>query len=378
MQYLWLCALAIGCGSGSSSPIGPDARPRLDANPDAVRGHDAAPPVHMVAYVGGNGATIDRYDIATNGGLTPAGSTSSFAPRPSFLALTATALYAVSEANSRVGAYALDPVTGALTLINDASSGGTGPAYLGVDRSGAYVLVANYGDGSVASLAIRPDGGVAAPRTLAAGAHAHMIVTDPSNRYAFAPCLGADYVAQYAFDATTGRLTPNAAPVLTTAAGAGPRHLAFAPDGHHAYLINETNSTISALGLDGSTGRLSELQTVSTRAAGATGGNTGAEVWVHPSGGFAYAANRGDNTIAVFAIAGDGKLTAVGQAPTLGTTPRDFTLDPTGTWLYVANQDSNTLVAFAIDRQTGMPVPIAAPVTATLPTFIGVTGLARD
>jgi len=372
MHYLRLCALGIVCSCNSSTIATLDA---MHPTPDAVI-TDAMPAVHMVAYVGGNAASIDRYDIATNGGLTPAASTSSLA-RPSFLAITATALYAVSEATSRVAAYDLDPATGALALIDDASSGGSGPAYIGVDRSGAYALVANYGDGSVASLAIRPDRGVAPPHTLAVGAHAHMIVTDPSNRYAFVPCLGADYVAQLAFDAATGTLTPNAEPHLTTATGAGPRHLAFAPDGRHAYLINETNSTLSALGYDGATGRLSELQTVSTRAAGATGANTGAEVWVHPGGGFVYASNRGDNTIAVFAIAGDGRLSPIGQAPTLGNTPRDFTLDPTGSRLYVANQDSNTIVAFAIDRQTGMPTPIAAPVSAASPTFIGVTTLAR-
>jgi len=376
MQYLRLCALGIVCSCGSSPIIVRDAA-GADGNPDAVIAVDAARPVHMVAYVGGNGASIGRYDIATNGGLTPAASTAAFAPKPSFLAITAGALYAVSEANSRIAAYALDPMTGALTLINDAAAGGSGPAYIGVDRSGAYVLVANYGDGSVATLAIRADRGVAAPQSRAVGAHAHMIVTDPSNRYAFVPCLGADYVAQFAFDAATGTLTPNAEPYLTTATGAGPRHLAFAPDGRHAYLINESNSTLSALGFDGATGRLSELQTVSTRASGATGDNTGAEVWVHPGGAFVYASNRGDNTIAVFAIAGDGKLTAIGQAPTLGKTPRDFTLDPTGSRLYVANQDSNNLVPFAIDRRTGMPTPIAAPVSAPLPTFIGFTALAR-
>ena len=369
MQPLSWFALAVLC-SCSSSPIAPDG----NAAADASSGVDAAPPARLLVYVGGYGPDIGRYEIADDGHLEAAGTTPAFAPGPSFLAITPTTVYAVSESNSRVGAYAIDPASGALSLINDASAGGSGPAHISVDRSGGHVLVANYGDGSVATLAIRGDGGVAAPHTYAVGKNAHMIITDPSNHYAFVPCLGSGYVAQLVFDAATGELVPNAVPHLDTAAGAGPRHLAFAPDGNHAYLINETSSTLSALAFDAATGRLTALQTLSTRAAGATGNNTGAEVWVHPSGGFAYASNRGDNTIGVFAVAGDGTLSLAGHAPTLGRTPRDFTIDPTGARLYVANQDSNNVVPFAIDRQTGMPTPIAAPVTVMSPAFVGIAG----
>jgi 6-phosphogluconolactonase len=366
-----LVPLVAICGCGSSPEAAIDAAPGSDAAPDA------GTPARLVAYVSGYAPDIRRYDIGDDGSLAAIGSTEAFTASPSFLAITPTAVYAVSEFTSRVGAYRLDPASGTLTLVNDAPTGGSGPAHVTLDRSGAYVLVANFGDGSVASLAIRPDLGVAAPRALAVGINAHMIITDPSNRYAFVPCRNSDYVAQLVFDATTGALTLNDVPHLDTAAGAGPRHLAFAPDGHHVYLINEHDSTISALTFDPSTGRLSEHQTLSTRATGATGANTGAEVWVHPSGKFVYASNRGDNTIAVFAVAGDGRLTPVGQVSTLGKTPRDFTLDPTGRWLYVTNQDSDSVVPFAIDPQSGMPRPIAAPVTATSPTFVGIVALPR-
>ncbi len=361
----------------------PDATQDPATMQDAATSHDAATPLNdaqpqrLIAYVSGYAPTIQRYDVASDGALTALGTTTAAAADPSFLAISATALYAVSESASRIGAYAIDPASGALTPINDAAAGGSGPAYLGLDRSGAYALVANYGDGSVATLAIRSDGGVSAPTTLAVGQNAHMIITDPSNRYAFVPCLGSDYVAQLLFNPATGQLTPNAVPHLATAAGAGPRHLAFAPDGQHVYLINELNSTLSALALDATTGRLSVLQTVSTRAATATGTNTGAEIHVHPSGHFVYASNRGDNTIATFARGSDSRLTLVGHVATTGQTPRDFSLDPTGARLYVANQDSNTVMTFAIDLQTGLPSPLGTAVTATAPTFIGFATLVR-
>ena len=58
------------------------------------------------------------------------------------------------------------------------------------------MLVANYGDGTVSVLPIAADGSLeAAVQTVNAGANAHEVVI--YRNYAFVPCLGADYVAQY-------------------------------------------------------------------------------------------------------------------------------------------------------------------------------------
>ncbi|HEY0195693.1 MAG TPA: lactonase family protein, partial [Kofleriaceae bacterium] len=255
-------------------------------------------------------------------------------------------------------------------------SGGNGPAHIAVDGSGTLVLVANYGGGSVATFPIRADGGLdAARQTLSPGTNAHMILTDAGNRHAFVPCKGSDYIAQYNLDPATGMLTANAVPRAATLAGAGPRHLAFAPGGAHAYLVNENDSTLTVFAYDATTGQLSAQQTVSTRAAGATGSNTGAEIAVHPSGTWVYASNRGDNTIATFRIDQTGKVALVGQTPTGGATPRQFAIDPTGGWLFVANQDSNTVVRFAIDVAAGTLTRTGTPLTASQPSFIGFAAL---
>jgi 6-phosphogluconolactonase len=364
------CAALLIAACGGSKPAMPQ-----DAHLPAS---DAPSPAHVVAYISGYGPSIAWFDFApATGTLTPVASIAAAQPQPSFLAITSTHLYAVSESASRVGAYAIDPATGALTFINDVASGGDGPAHVSVDRAGKYALVANYGGGTVAVLPIRADGGLdAARQTLAPGTNAHMIVADAGNAHVFVPCKGSDYVAQYTFDAATGTLAPNAVPELATDAGAGPRHLAFAPDGAHAYLIAENASTLTALAYDTATGRLTPLHTVSTRATGATGTNTGAEVWVHPSGKFVYGSNRGDDNIAVFAIdPATGRVTPTGHTPTGGHTPRDFALDPTGAWLVAANQDSNSVVTFAIDPTTGALAPTGAPLAMTMPSFVGFLAL---
>lgn len=362
--------LVAGCGDDAMMVL-----PMADAPNVPI---DAAVPAHVVTYVSGYGPSIAWLDLnVATGALTAGSSLVSARPSPSYLAMTGTHLYAASEGSSRISAYTIDQTTGALTLINDQPSGGNGPAHVAVDRAGKFVLVANYGNGMIAVLPIRGDGGLAAAtQMINAGANAHQILTDPSNTHVLVPCKGADYVAQYLFDPATGTLTANAVPHLMTAAGAGPRHLAFAPDGAHAYLVNELDSTLVALSYDGGTGRLAALQTVSTRAAGATGTNTGAEIAVHPSGKWVWSSNRGDNNLAAFIIApATGMVTAAGHTPTGGTTPRAFAIDPSGGWLFAANQGSNTVVTFRIDGTSGALTAAGASLAAMQPSFVGFVGL---
>ena len=100
--------------------------------------------------------------------------------------------------------------------------------------------------------------------------------------------------------------------------------------------------------------------------------NTGAEVQAHPSGNFVYVSNRGDDDLGVFTVGSDGKLTPTAHTKTGGQTPRHFSIDPSGRWLLVANQGSGDVRVFAIDATTGALTPAGSPVTATMPSFVGV------
>jgi 6-phosphogluconolactonase len=370
MRGLWLAVLLAACSGDSPSNIDANGGGSGDGSvmPDA-----SAQPTRFVAYISG-GADIAWYDVdKTTGALTSISKLAAFRTGASFLAFHGNYVYAVASGN-RVGAYSLNPATAGLTFINDVDAGGTGPTHVSVDATGAYVFVANYGSGHIAVYPVRTDGGLMpASQTMVAGANAHQIVADPSNQFVVVPCLGDDKVAQYTLSA--GALTANTVPQLDTANGAGPRHLAFTPDGKHAYLINELNSTMSALAFDTTTGRLTSLQTLSARAPGAAGTNTGAEVVVHPSGKFVYSSNRGDNNIAVFSIGADAKVTLVENESTQGMTPRNFTIDPSGKFLYAANQNSGTVVPFAIDGTTGTLTPTASSVAVPTPQFVGIVAL---
>ena len=297
---------------------------------------------------------------------------------PSFLALhpDGAYLYAVSETDDfdsrgsgSVAAFELDPASGSISKINEVSSGGGWPCHLGIDPSGRMLIVANYKDGTVASFPVQGDGALGNATSLfqhegrsvherQRGPHAHSADFSPDGRFAFFSDLGLDQVRLYTADPETATLAPNDPNHVSLEPGSGPRHFAQHPSGRFGYVVNELGSTVSAFDLDGKTGSLEALQTLTTLPEGFTGENYTAEIHAHPSGRFVYASNRGHDSIAVFAVDQQtGRLGSLGQVPTNGDWPRNFSFDRTGRYLLVANQNSDNVVVFEIDGETGLPVP---------------------
>jgi 6-phosphogluconolactonase len=166
--------------------------------------------------------------------------------------------------------------------------------------------------------------------------------------------LGLDELLVYKFDGAKGSLTPNDPPFAKVDAGAGPRHFVLRPDGKFAYVIAEMGHTVTVFSNDAASGKLQPLQTITTLPKNFTGRNDDAEIRVHPSGKFLYASNRGDDSIAIYAIdKSKGTLAQVGGIHTGGKEPRSFEIDPTGMLLFAANQKSDNIVVFRIDPKTG-------------------------
>lgn len=350
---------------------------------------------YVGTYTGPKSRGIYAYRFDADGRLTPLGLVAE-SVNPSFLAVDPRHrfLYAVNEISDfggqksgAVSAFAIDRGTGKLTFLNQVSSRGAGPCHVALDKTGKYVLVANYEGGSVAVFPVLPDGrlgdasafdqhqghGVNPQRQQ--GPHAHSIALSPDNRFALAADLGLDELLVYRFDATRGSLAANRPPFAKLHPGAGPRHFDFSPSGKFVYVISEMGSTVTAFSYDAAGGVLRALQTLSTLPKDFKGENTTAEVQVHPSGKFLYGSNRGHDSIAVFAIhARNGTLTPTEHVLTQGKTPRNFAIDPTGSYLFAANQDSNNIVVFRIDSQTGHLTPtgqvleVPSPVCVTFAT----------
>lgn len=311
---------------------------------------------------------------------------------PSFLALHPSHkfIYSVNEVDKfngqpggGVSAFAIDAQSGKLTLLNQQTSGGSGPCHIEIDKTGRCVIVANYNSGSFEALPVgkdgklgapswfRQDAGVGADPARQKGPHAHCVTLDGANRYAFACDLGLDKVFSYKLDPAAAKLTPNDPAWTPIKPTSGPRHIAFDPSYRHAYVISELGSIITAFNYDAARGHLEETQIVSTLPDNFKGNNSTAEVVVHPNGKFVYGSNRGHNSLAIFAIDPKlGTLTFVAHEPTQGKAPRHFAIDPSGNWLLAANQDSDNIVFFKIDQATGRLTPTGKTISAGMPVCV--------
>jgi 6-phosphogluconolactonase len=377
-------AAAAGAGGGGGAPA-PDAAPRPDgagAPPRDGASADAGSPRNPAVYVSG-GTTIRLFELnVMTGALTARGTTPAGA-NPSYLAWTPDRkyLYAVNEGMGRIVAFSINPATGELTRINDASSGGSGPAHLSVHKSGKWVLSSNYGSGHVAVLPIGANGGVSDPvdRQMPVPRNAHQILNDISGKFVFVPATGPNVVVQFAFDEAMGKLNPNDPATvpggMTGDIASQPRHIAFHPNEKFAYVVNEAGCSVTGFNYNANTGKLNAIETLTALPVPRAGGMSGAHILVHPGGKYLYASMRGHNSIAIFSInENNGRITLVANENGGGTVrgPRDFGMDPTGTYLIVGNTETGTVVVFRINAADGKLMRVGDPVPAAGPSFVGV------
>jgi 6-phosphogluconolactonase len=268
--------------------------------------------------------------------------------------------------------YAIDQNTGALRQLSQARLP-ENVVYLSTDKTGRFLFGASYGGNLVTIGRIGEDGTISEPlEVVHTASKPHSIVIDGTNRFVFVQHLGSDQILQFCFDAKTGKLIPNAPPVVPMKTGTGPRHLIFSADNKFAYLLCELTATLTALALDQDTGLLTPACAVkalppdSKLVAGAPRLQTGhgkatrdvandiwaADLHLTPNGTFLYATERTDSTITAFrADRATGELTYLSTTPT-ERQPRGFAIDPWGKFMVVAGELSDTISVYAI-RENG-------------------------
>jgi 6-phosphogluconolactonase len=371
----------------------------VPAKPAATR---PAATTHYIGFVGtytsktnSKGIYAFRFD-SDKGQLTAIG-VAAESTDPSFLVVHPEGkyLYAVNEIGNfnggktgAISAFAIDAKNGTLKFLNQVPSRGAGPCYISLDKNASFALVANYDSGNIASFPVMTDGtlrtasgfvqhsGSGPDKERQEGPHAHWIGTSPDNQFVLAADLGLDQVIIYGFDSSQGSFMPRLSGFAKVNPGAGPRHLAFHPNGKFVYVLSEMESSVTAFSYNAKAGSLAKLQTISALPKDYSGAKAAAEIAVHPSGNFLYTSNRGHDSIAIFSIdPKKGTLKSLGQVLTGGKTPRHFAIDPTGAYLLAENQESNNIVVFHIDAATGALTPTGQTVDVPSPvciTFVAV------
>jgi 6-phosphogluconolactonase len=269
---------------------------------------------------------------------------------------------------------------GAVTvLLRD--SGGTSPCHVAVDPRGGFLVVSNYGSGSAAvfplvdgvpgdPVAVMQFEGHGPDPKRQEGPHAHSAFFDPTGDRFYVQDLGTDRIYGFALDRAARSVRPLDPPFFRLAAGSGPRHMAFHPGGPRAYVINELDNTVTALGWDRETGALAPLQTVNALPADASGPSYCADIHVSSDGAFLYGSNRGHDSIAAWRIGPEkGGLALVQHVSCGGKHPRSFCLSPDNRWLLCANMDSDNIVVFRRDPSTGM-LTRTADISASKPVCL--------
>ncbi|MET9504475.1 lactonase family protein [Streptomyces sp. NPDC006622] len=366
---------APGGGTASGTPAGPSVPSTTSASSQPSRRPSGPRPLYLGAYTsaegGGRGIGVASYD-PVSGRITGAG-TITGVPDPSYLAVhpDGRTLYAVQERES--GAVAAVR-TADRRVLGSRATGGAHTCHLSVHPGGRWLLSADYGSGTVAVHPIDASGALGertdlvthsrpAPGPGQDSPHAHQIVTAPDGGHVLAVDLGTDTVYSYRLDQRAGTLAEVAQ--AHTRPGAGPRHLTFHPGGRYAYLADEVDDTVSVCSYDPSSGRLVIGRPQSTGAKAGT--NHPAQLAVTPDGAYAFLANRGDDTIARYAVEADGaRLRLLGTVPSGGEFPRQLALSPDGGLLFAANQRSGTVGVFRVDGRDGAlrraGEPFASPV----------------
>jgi len=325
----------------------------------------------------GKGISVYLFDAAT-GDLTLASEYLAI-DNPGYLAIDEKRkrLYAAVEIpawnENMAVAFDINPATGALAYINMQPTLGNTTCHLGFDQDGSMIFASNYTVAAlgerpghaVAAFAIREDGGLDPAFAAAAHEgknailptekrqHGHCAVASPDNCYLFVCDLGLDRIMAYNMPKKGDGLSLASEPFVQLPDGAGPRHMTFHPNGNVAYVINELNSTVSVLGYDASSGKLTILQTLPSIPEDFTATNTCAEIATSADGKFLYGSNRGHNSIVSYAIAPSGEISLIGWTPSQGIGPRNFTIDPSGEFMLVANQKGGGIAIFKRDTATG-------------------------
>lgn len=266
------------------------------------------------------------------------------------------------------------------SCLASAASGGAAPCHITVDQNAARLAVANYESGEVTLFRLDDDGlpqdpavhghkGHGPIHERQDGPHAHCVRFAGGRLYS--TDLGTDEVLVHPLG-PTGAFSGDAFTAFKSPPGQGPRHILFHPALPIAYLLTELGSRVFVLKVEDD-GHLTEQQQVSTLPADFVGKSLGGHIAMNAAGSLLYVSNRGHDSLSLFAVDGDGRLTFVQNAPGHGQSPRHFLLLEDLGQVVVAHEEGETVSVLELhsdgtigDCLQSLPVP--------KPVYIGRIG----
>jgi len=293
-------------------------------------------------------------------------------------------VYTGAPNGTAVAAFAVDPATGALSPVRGspfATVAGGSPTQVAVDPNGkfAYALV-GFDTQSYSLLAYRIDADSGALTQVGgpypAGAEFALLTVSPDGKFVYVANGHDSNIMAFGIDPAGGALSSLGAAIP---AGIGQNGFGFSLDGVYLYASNygAGNGSVSAYAFNASTGALTPVTTGGAASCGDaaypgspvdpgncfsthTPGSGAHQVAVDGSGQYLYTGTD-SNSVAGFRIdPGTGALSLLPASPfTSGNFPYGVSTDSSGRFLYALNLFDNTISAYAIDAASGALTPIS-------------------
>ncbi|ABX42118.1 lactonase family protein [Lachnoclostridium phytofermentans] len=132
--------------------------------------------------------------------------------------------------------------------------------------------------------------------------------------------------------------------------GSGPRHALFSEDESYLYVITEYSNEIFVYDLMDEDRLVQRISTLTSQFNGISYCST---LCFSQNNAYLYAANRGAETIALFSVSSDGRLSYLEEYDCGGQNPRHMILSEDGKKLLVCNQNSHQVICFQLDTEQG-------------------------
>ena len=286
-------------------------------------------------------------------------------------------MYVLSEEDrtGSVTSYAIDQLTGNLTLLNKQNILGDGPCYVSYHAPSKTVYTANYSSGSITVFKTNADGSLqpATQHIVYSGSginpsrqekpHAHCAVVSPDNKFLYVSDLGTDIIHRHTI-LQDGSLSEK--PVdFQVEPGNGPRHIVFNAKSTHAYSINEMKGTVDVFSV--LQGDLKKVQTLVADTVQTKEDHGSGAIQLSPDGKWLLVSNRvTSDQVVVFGVQQNGTLNKKHHVE-VTKKPRFFRFDESGKFVLVAGQDSDKLQIFSFNALSGtmklqstldIPVPV--------------------
>lgn len=285
------------------------------------------------------------------------------ANRPLLYAVQGVPEYGARDCFGAVSVYGID--SGEPRLLGRRPVGVTVPCHIALGLGESVLAFAEYTNATAGVFKLDDNGlfvaeepvvvqhhGSGPDRERQEAAHAHCATFTPDGRYLCVADLGIDRVVAYNMEGWGGGLKEVEALAISSAPGAGPRHLVFHPNGELAFLINELDNTLLALRYTAS--GFEELQRVSTVPVGFGDFSKAAALKFSDDGTRLLASNRGHDSIATFGVdPASGALELMAISPLAGSFPRDFAFFPGEKFIMVGHEKSGSVGVYAFDCTTG-------------------------